>query len=248
MRDLYHIYRIDFWRFHPNQPSCQTVKYLEICYTAYYTGVFMRTSEVAKLAGVAASTIRAWSLDEFRQYLSPSAKGGSGRTRNFSEDDARILAHIVRLKDEGVEADDIHATLHVMQADNWRGLPGLYETDVFQQARFDPENAPQNAFPLQMIEASVALQRQSLMREISVLESRIGDLNARLETSESNRERLQTELMQAREQLGRAEGKLSILEGERRSSEWWMMMTLAVFTALAVGVVAAVIAYQIAVT
>jgi hypothetical protein len=58
-----------------------------------------------------------------------------------------------------------------MQADNWRGLPGLYDTDAFQQAHFDPENASQNAFPLQIIETSIALQRQSLMREITVFSS-----------------------------------------------------------------------------
>ena len=85
----------------------------------------MKPSQAATILGMGASTIRAWSMGEFKPYLSPTAQGGSGRNRDLTELDVRIIGYINRLKQQSVPLEEIHANVKRLQEEDWRDLPLL---------------------------------------------------------------------------------------------------------------------------
>lgn len=182
-------------------------------------GSSMQTSELAKWLGLAAVTIRQWSAGEWAQYLSPTAQGGEGRSRVFNDRDARIIAHIARLKASGQDRDSIHAALKSMQADEWRNLPPM-------------PTAPPDFEPIQMIPTSTAetaidQQRRGLMREITLLEERIEQLTDELSSERESKAALQAELTVSREQIGELRGKLGNIEKERPAARFWLTVLVA---------------------
>lgn len=133
----------------------------------------MKPSEVAAMIGIAASTIRAWSVGEFKPYLSPTGQGGEGRARNLTEHDVRVLNLIATMKHDGARAEDIHAELRALQKNDWEGLSPLPDTPI-------------NVASVPMVPAAAAdkaldIERRSLLREIARLESRIEQLEGRLD-------------------------------------------------------------------
>lgn len=169
----------------------------------------MRTKQLADWLGLHPGTIRSWVGGPFRRYLSPSAQGGDGRTRNFTDTDARIIALIAALKGEAIPTDEIHATLTRLQSEEWVDLPPM-------------PSAPPGVGPVPMIsreaaETAVATQRQALMREIAILEDRVDTLESRLVSEQERRETLQNELTTARELLGELRGQLDSVDRERQS-------------------------------
>lgn len=187
----------------------------------------MQTSDLAKWLGLAAVTIRQWSAGEWAQYLSPTAQGGEGRSRVFSERDAQIIAHIARLKASGQDRDSIHAALKSMQADDWRGLPAMPAAP--------PDFEPIPMIPREAAESTVEQQRRGLMREITMLEDRAERLQDELLIERESKAALQSELTVAREQIGELRGKLAIIESERPSTRFWLVV-------LAAAIVLAVVA------
>lgn len=178
----------------------------------------MQTSDLAKLLSRPAVSIRKWAA-EFGDYLSPTAAGGEGATRNFTEQDARIMAHISAMIQAGHSRDEIHASLKILAADDWQGLPVLPPT-------------PPGMEPIAVVPTSTAdAQRRSLVREIGALETQIDTLQDALNKERAQTAELQQQLMASREQLGELRGKLSAIEGERRPLAFWLI-TLALAVAV----------------
>lgn len=174
----------------------------------------MKTSELAKWLNLAPVTIRQWSAGEYKQYLSPAAQGGSGSVRNFTALDQRIIAHVARLKTGGADADAVHAALKTLQADEWRKLP-------------DMPAPPPDYEPIAMIPTSTAQEQvlaisQRRALEIIHLEETIERLETELDTAQADRDRLQSDLTAAREQLGELRGRLSAVENERHTADYWL--------------------------
>jgi DNA-binding transcriptional MerR regulator len=160
----------------------------------------MKVADVAGLVGIAGSTVRAWSMGEYKRYLSPTAQGGSGSTRNFTELDARILALIYTRKTSGAAAQDIHAELQALQGDDWNDLPPLSAT-VGNVA-----SVP--VVPAAAAEMALSAHTQALLREIA-------DLRQRIDTLEGKNDTLQTTVSDLRAKLARAETLVELYESGR---------------------------------
>jgi DNA-binding transcriptional MerR regulator len=131
-----------------------------------------RTKELADWLGLSEVTVRQWTTGEWKDYLSPTAHGGNGRRRYFSDQDARIVALIFTLKEQGESRDGIHAALKRLQTEGWVDLP-------------DMPPAPPNLGPISMIpreaaETAVSTQRAALLREIAMLQERVENLETSL--------------------------------------------------------------------
>ena len=166
----------------------------------------MKPSDVAALLGIATSTIRTWTMGEFKQYLSPTGQGGDGKYRNFTERDARIIALINELKRENTPLDDIHGTLKRLQTEDWIDLPPM-------------PPAPPGISPIRMVpeltaETAISTQRHALLREISILQERVEGLEEQLRREKERREE---ELLKAQE--GREELLREIADLQRRLGE-----------------------------
>lgn len=178
----------------------------------------MRTKELADWLGVSASTIRYWTLGEFKAYLSPTAQGGEGRRRYFSDLDSRIIAYIASMRDEGAPNDDIHASLQRLQAGDWIDLPTMPAAP--------PGEGPVDMMPREAAETAVQTQRAALLREITLLQERVETLEDTLADERQQHSAqvstLQGELLTARERLGQLSGRLEVIEGDRaRVEQLW---------------------------
>lgn len=195
----------------------------------------MKTQELAEWLDIGTSTLRLWTLREYKSYFSESARGGSGRTRNFTDRDARIAAHIARLKNEGHSSDEVHVALKTLQEGDWQGLP--------EMPAAPPEFEPISMIPREAAETRNDLQRARYMREIAALEDRVDQLTDELKAERASKEEIQRELAQTRESLGELRGRLQAIESERRSIVFWLTLIagIIIFTGVAVYLLLAVL-------
>ncbi len=200
----------------------------------------MRTKELADWLGLADSTIRVWTRDEFKPYLSATARGGEGRTRHFTDLDARIIALIAQLKEEGNSSEDIHRVLQQLQKQDWQDLPPMPAAP--------PEAGPIAMMPREAAETAVSTQRAALMREIALLQDRIETLSEQLATEREKRDQVQKELLEARERLGELRGQLTeagskqeLLEQERNRERRLLTSILVVIGVVALALLIVVV-------
>lgn len=66
---------------------------------------------------ISSATVRKWA-DEFSDFLSPSANPPSGTTRRFTDEDMRVFATIIRLKDSSMVTDEVIAELETGTLDD----------------------------------------------------------------------------------------------------------------------------------
>jgi len=154
----------------------------------------MKPSEVAARIGVAPSTIRAWTAGEYKQYMSAGGQGGDGSGRNLSQDDARILAHIAHLKNNGARSDEIHADLKRLQVKEWVELPDVPD---IAGAAIVP------VVPQSTATAALETQTRALLREISTLQQEV----ERLRGIDGDKEKMIRDLTR---QLANAETELRL--------------------------------------
>lgn len=204
----------------------------------------MKTKELADWLGLADSTIRVWSREEFKPYLSVTAKGGEGRTRHFGDEDARIIALIATLKNEGNSSDDVHRILQQMQDDNWKDLPPMPVAP--------PDAGPIAMIPREAAETAVSAQRAAMMREIAILEDRVDMLSEQLADEREKRDAIQNNLLETKERLGELRGQMSeagakqeMLEQERRRERRLLSSILIVVGIIAVALLAVVVVLAI---
>ena len=139
----------------------------------------MKTKELADWIGVSAPSIRLWATeDEFARYLSPTGAGGEGKTRAFSDEDARILAYIGHLKRQGLSREELYLALDRMQQDDWEDLPQMPPAPASMRSlRMIPEMAADTA---------LSSQKSALMREISILQDQVETLQETLSKERSH--------------------------------------------------------------
>lgn len=80
------------------------------------------TRHCCTLFRVSPETVRTWA-EEFSAYLSPIANPGTGRHRQFTEDDMRVLSLISEMKRDNLTFSDIHAALAAGQRGKAPALP-----------------------------------------------------------------------------------------------------------------------------
>lgn len=191
-----------------------------------------RTKQLAEWLGLSEVTIRQWTTGEWRAYLSHHAHGGGGRRRYFLEQDARILAFVAALKEQGETRDTIHTTLKRLQTEDWKDLPLMPPAP--------PAMGPIQMMPRETADTALSTQRAALMREIALLQDRVEGLENQLSTERQHSAELETELRTAREQVGELRGRLATMETERLPVR--VTLQIVVLTAfLAVAVILAVV-------
>lgn len=89
--------------------------------------MFYSSQQVAALYGVTTQSVNRWAR-EFEEYLSPSAKPGGSKTRQFSKEDVMVLALVSEMQKKHLTYEDIHASLKA----GARGEPPLVEPDEVQ--------------------------------------------------------------------------------------------------------------------
>ena len=139
----------------------------------------MKTKELADWLGVSAPSIRLWATEnEFARYLSPTGAGGEGKTRAFSDEDARILAYIGHLKRQGLSREELYLALDRMQQDDWEDLPPMPPPPASMRSlRMIPEMAADTA---------LSSQKSALMREITILQDQVETLQETLSKERSH--------------------------------------------------------------
>ncbi len=160
----------------------------------------MKPNDLAILLGLGRSTVTAWTNHEYREYFSPSAQGGQGRPRNFTDPDIRLMYALKVMKDNNTPPDTIHETLQRWRANDWQELP-------------DMPDAPANfasvpVMPVAAADAALSTERRSLLREIAFLQERLAQLEAEHIARDTKRDAEQQAERAARDVLLREIGDL----------------------------------------
>jgi DNA-binding transcriptional MerR regulator len=169
----------------------------------------MKPNEAATILGIAASTVRAWTI-QFRQYFSPSAQGGDGRNRDLTETDVKILYFIDTLKHQSVPPDEIQLRLQAAQAKEWNDIP-------FPSAPPGTANVP--VIPRETAETAITSERRALLHEIGILQNRIDKLEQQVSDEQATKEKLLREMADLHRQLGEAQAELNLYRKGRLKPE-----------------------------
>lgn len=146
---------------------------------------------LSSLFDVTIETIRLWSI-EFASYLSSTANPGTGKARQFSQDDLEVLTLVADLKGQGMTFADIHANLKSGQ----RGKATVRSPeDISQIAGTDP--------------------RQRLMLEVERLRRQLVDTQSELEAQR----KIADQALAAQQENARLEARLEVAERERERLE-----------------------------
>lgn len=140
----------------------------------------LTTSEVAKLLGVSAATVRNYTL-KFGNHLS---SGATGRPRRFSDDDLRIVNGAKSLLDEGLTYRQANERLSAIDLEDLEPPPKPEETALVpvSSLRLIVE-------PYVQERDRVIGERDELLQEIRELREQIGHLKGRLETLQGKERR-----------------------------------------------------------
>lgn len=167
----------------------------------------MKTGDLARWLDISVSSVKTWSR-EFGEYLSPAAQGGDNSARRyFDEQDARVLALVADLRARNIPWADIHATLASLKANEWADLPPMPGAP--------PGVTPQPVVTQSEAQNALIQQRQTLAREIALLNDRVNALQGALDEEREAHTRTREALATARGELGVLQGKLEVLEPER---------------------------------
>jgi len=213
----------------------------------------MNPSTLADRLNVNSDTVRRWA-STYAVYLSPSANPTRGKSRSFTDHDARILLLVSTLRDSGLDHTDIENRLKELQDDSWARLPelppewGLEEetvplgiaaskaADVVQIAvlRAELENTRQ---ALQAAQGQI----QQLQATLASSESENATLSARLQTIGLEAEHLRGQVSTLEAKLSSYSMAYSLGSSERPVSAVTLVMLVALGTVVLVLIVAAVV-------
>lgn len=123
---------------------------------------YHQPSEVAKLLGVSAFTVRRW-CEWHSAYLSPSANPSPGRPRRLSAQDVEVMRHVAQLRTQGLTTVEINAQLE-----------GKTFAVVESELQHSPTEAPQLAPETH----STALAQNVGIDATTALQALVGRLDA----------------------------------------------------------------------
>lgn len=167
----------------------------------------MKPHEVAQLLGIAVSTVRTWSLSEFKPYLSPTAQGGENRRRDFTDRDIQIIAHIASMSHRSMPRDEMHDELRRLQADDWRNLPPLPEAP--------PNTVPVPVMPTATAQLALEIERRNLQEKIAGMQGMIDELKADLASARADKEAILRELATLTGEIERQKLMVELYESGR---------------------------------
>lgn len=187
----------------------------------------MKTGELSKRLDVAPSTIRFWA-SEYSSYLSESAIGlGKGASRVFSDRDVKVLATVAQMRNQGLTHEQIVDALDGDQ---------FVEHVPSSPAREEVIQQPVTLVSIDQLHRALD-QVQFLQMEIDRL---IEERDLALITRDRDVSELNKRIAQLQGELGRAEGKLAMLERERKPFDYWLRVMVVVIL-VAVSVTAVVV-------
>ena len=178
----------------------------------------MKTGQIAKHLSVSPSTVRFWA-SEYATYLSDGATGlnmNKGATRVFNEQDALVLATIAQMRDKGETHEQIVSALDQGRLVN--NVPSAPKQDEMQ--------------PRQTVGLVTVDELHRALDQIQFLQLEIERLTEERDLALIHRDRdvaeLNQKIAQLHAELGRAEGKLAIIERERKPFEYWLRVMVVV--------------------
>ena len=160
----------------------------------------MKPYQLATLLSIAPVTLRQWSRETFKEFLSPSAQGENSAHRSYDDTDARILAWVAALKAKNTPIDEIVTILHDSRAKNWIGLPPLPGGMA--------NDEPIEVMPREAAEERLYAIEQRFKSQLEIIVKERDDLRTRLESSESENKELQKRLMDLGIKEAELRGKL----------------------------------------
>lgn len=169
----------------------------------------MKPTEVTERLGIQSATLRLWA-GEFGEYLSPSARGGDGRHRAYSDQDVQILTYIAQMKDQNIPLDEIHASLKSLRGAGWAGLPDIPAAP--------PGVGPIAMIPREAAETQIKEQQKAVTQQVQLLMDRVTALDEALKIEREEKGALLKERADLMQQIGKLTGQLS----ERQDTRYWI--------------------------
>jgi DNA-binding transcriptional MerR regulator len=164
--------------------------------------------------------------------LSESAIGlGKGASRVFSERDVKVLATVAQMRDQGLTHEQI---VDALEGDQF------VEHVPSSPAREEITQQPVTLVSIDQLHRALD-QVQFLQMEIDRL---IEERDLALITRDRDVSELNKRIAQLQGELGRAEGKLAMLERERKPFDYWLRVMVVVI--LAAVTVTAVVVFLLA--
>jgi len=174
------------------------------------------TRHVCTLFQVSSETVRTWA-EEFKDYLSVHANPGTGRHRQFTEEDMTVLSLVSQMKRDNMTFADVHVSLKSGQRGNSPVLPA---SEV--QALVVGEREAQLSSQIQKLQEIIVQLEQERDTLLPIREENIR-LKARLEMGEeSAHKRIQelvTQLEKAQEEIKQLNREIGKLEARMERSK-----------------------------
>lgn len=213
----------------------------------------MNPSTLAARLNVNSDTVRRWA-STYAVYLSPSANPTRGKSRSFTDHDARILLLVSTLRDSGFDHGDIDTRLKELHQDSWTGLPELPA-----EWGLDEETIPMgvavskaaDVVQIAVLQAELENARQALL----IVQGQVEQLQGTLASSQNENAALTTRLQTVELEAEHLRGQVSTLEAkissysmayslgrsERPMSAVTLVMLVSLVTVVLVLVVAVVV-------
>ena len=166
----------------------------------------MSPKEAADLSGVARGTLNGWTSGEFKDYFSTTAQGGSGRNRDYTEHDVRLLVLLRQMTDAHNSRDEIHTTLRQMQSVDWRDLPDI---------PYNQNSAVVPMVPTAAADAAITSERRMYVTQIKVLEDQLARAQQQADAERQRNEPLLREIGDLQAEKARLELLIELYESGR---------------------------------
>lgn len=165
----------------------------------------MNISTLAKLLNVHADTVRRWT-HEYRQFMSPTATPGKGKTRQLVDNDLAVLAYIAHVREQDMSPDEIRGRLMEMQHDGWRDLPRVPEEWTLDS---DDDSMP----------VALAAERASAIAQVAVLQTELQHVRAGLESTQQALEEAQQKVENLQTEIETLRGSHQVTESQLHQAQ-----------------------------
>lgn len=150
-----------------------------------------RTRHICTLFDISEETVRVW-VNEFQDYLSPTATPGKHKQRLFTDPDMRVMAFVAEMKKLGRTFAEIHISLRNGQRGVLPALPpeemdALVSTDREGRLAFENEHLEREL--VQAHEQLKIIQRE--LDDMRNVQNENIRLKAQLESSLTHQDRLE---------------------------------------------------------
>lgn len=189
-----------------------------------------RTGDLAEMFDVHQNTIRSY-VDKIPQYLSQDA---TAQRRKYTEQDAKIVYTVVKMRDIGIAFDDI-----VIAISEGRIEDSLPEVDTPEA-----EQAKDNVELVTIPRDTLLIEQQELIYKIDTLTKELETTKQALSTANEDVSSKQTRIIELERDLAGAKAQLEIIKQERYSSLFWLPVLIGLV--LAAMVITALVVYVIA--